>query len=144
MLLFLFKMFPLALVIQAADQPDQIGWKEAIQFGPTVVILFMILAFLIRMAPIWKEVRLREIEMRGEENVVKRETAGALGQLANVLQVIAIEQRRATEEVTISQRVNASTASELNVNVKRLMQHVEDLDKRIDPIIAQKEKSESS
>jgi hypothetical protein len=139
MLLYFYLISFLSLILQAADQ---IGWKEAIQFGPTVVILFMILAFLIRMAPIWKEVRLREIEMRGEENVVKREMAGALGQLGNVLQVIAVEQRKATEEVTISQRVNASTAHELNVNVKRLAQHVEELDNKFESINSQKEKSE--
>jgi hypothetical protein len=141
MLFYLYQIFPLGLILQASDQ---IGWREAIQFGPTVVILFMLLVFLIRIAPIWKEVRLREIDMRAEENVVKREQAGALGQLANVLQVIAVEQRRATEEVTISQRVNASTANELNVNVKRLMQHVEELDKKVDSSTNQKEKSENS
>lgn len=111
-----------ALFLQAGDQ---IGWKDVIQFGPTAVLLFMILAFVIRLAPIWKEVRLREIDVRADENQVKREQSTALGQLATVLQSIAVEQRRATETIEILQRVNADSNDRLSQNVHSLTERLD-------------------
>ncbi|MET0466903.1 MAG: hypothetical protein ABW007_27325 [Chitinophagaceae bacterium] len=115
----------LILIFQPAG--GEAGWAQAIQYGPTVVLLLIILGFLVRIAPMWKEIRLKEIDMRGEENVVKREMAGALTQLATALKDIAVEQRRATEEVSITQRVN----SDMN---ERLAQNVQSLNERLDRV----------
>lgn len=120
------------------------GWREAIQYGPTVVILFMLLAFLIRVLPIWKEIRLRELDMRSEENVVKREQAVALGRLGDVLQSIAIEQRKATEEAILMQRMNASSADELSHNVRQLSKRMGDFEHQLDSLSPQKEQAEKA
>jgi hypothetical protein len=111
-------MPPSLFAFQAASDPA--GWAQAVQYGPTVVLLLIILGFLIRIAPMWKEIRLKEIDLRGEENVVKREMAGALTQLATALKDIAVEQRRATEEISITQRVNSDMNERLTQNVKSL------------------------
>lgn len=116
------------LFFQAADG---LAWAQLIQFGPTVVLLALVLWFLIRMAPMWKEIKLREMELRSEENGVKREQASALGQLAEALQSIAVEQRKATEEVGIMQRMNADSSDNLSSNVKALTQRVDVIQKQI-------------
>ena len=113
-----------ALLMLQGDAP---GWAQIAQFGPTVVLLALILAFLVRIAPMWKEIRLKEIDLRADENVVKREQAGALSQLAGALKDIAVEQRRATEEVGILQRANNDTND-------RLVHTVQGLTERLDKV----------
>ena len=100
-------------------------------YGPTTVMLALILLFLIRLAPVWKEVQLKKIEAGREETVVKHEQAAALGQLAGALKEIAVEQRRATEEVGILQRVNAETADQVSLSVKQLSRRLDDMESRI-------------
>jgi hypothetical protein len=114
-----------ALILQAGEPT---WWKEAFQYGPTIVLLFMILLFLIRIAPIWKEVRLSEIAARTDEAQAKREQASALGQLATVLQSVAVEQRRATETIEILQRVNADSSDRLSQNVHSLNERLDRLE----------------
>ncbi len=68
--------------------------------------------------------------MRSEENVVKREQACALGQLADALKDIAVVQRRATEEVGIMQRMNADSSDQLSNSVKALTQRLDVVQKK--------------
>lgn len=110
-------------------QNDLMPWKELVQLGPTVVLLALILCTIIWLAPVWKEVKIKELEMHSEDNVVKGELANALGQLANALKEIAVEQRRATEEVSILQRMNNDSADQLSNNVRGLTQRVDSLEK---------------
>ncbi len=100
-------------------------------YGPTVVLLGMVLVFLIKFAPMWKEVRLRELEIRAEENQTHITQAAALTtlgdvltSLSSVLKSIAVDQRRATEAIEISQRVNADTNDHLSTNVRLLNEHI--------------------
>jgi hypothetical protein len=111
---------------------DALAWSQLIQFGPTVVLLALILWFLARALPVWKELRLKEMELRSEESVVKGQQAVALGQLAGALTDIAVEQRRATEEVKILQRVNADSADDLTHSVRALTQRVDGIQQRIE------------
>lgn len=106
-------------------QADTAGWSEAFRYGPTVVLLVLILGFLIRVAPMWKEIRLKEMDQRSEENVVKEKQAEALGQLAVALKDIAVEQRRATEEVGIVLRVNADTSDQLRASLTNMSQRLD-------------------
>lgn len=110
---------------------DTLAWSQLIQFGPTVVMLALFFWFVIRLAPMWKEIKLRELDVRLEENGVKREQASALGQLAEALRSIAVEQRKATEEVGIMQRMNADSSDNLSSNVKALTQRVDVIQKQI-------------
>ena len=126
---------------------EGLAWSQLIQFGPTVVLAALILWGVIRLAPIWKEVRLREIDLRMDENVVKGQQAAALGQLAGALTNIAVEQRKATEEVRILSRVNADSADELSLNVRQLSQRVDVVQQRLDnpsPSFDQTEKRQTA
>lgn len=106
------------------------GLTQLIQFGPTVVMLGLLLWCVIKLAPMWKEVRLRELDVREQEGVAKGQQAGALNQLADALREIAVEQRRATEELTIMQRVNNDSSSQLRYSVDTLSQRVDSLEKK--------------
>lgn len=95
-------------------------WMQYVAFGPGFIALVLILIFLIRMAPTWKEVKLRELELRSNEVNVRGEEAKALGALANVLDSVALRQREASENLEIMQRVNADASQKLTVNVAGL------------------------
>jgi hypothetical protein len=123
---------------------DTSSWTPFLQFGPTVVMLALILGFLIRVTPTWKEIKLRDLDQRVEENAVKREQAVALGRLADVLQSIAVEQRKATEEAVLMQRMNASSADELSHNVKQLSRRMDEIDHRLESLSPQKEQAEKA
>ncbi|MCP9494269.1 MAG: hypothetical protein MSG64_07425 [Pyrinomonadaceae bacterium MAG19_C2-C3] len=104
---------------------ELIPWGQIVQFGPTVVLLTLILLFLIRVAPTYKEIKVKELEVRGLESHSKSEQAASLSQLASSLKEIAVEQRRATETVQILQRVNADSTDRLTVSVERLAERVQ-------------------
>lgn len=115
-------------------QSEAIPWGQIATFGPTVVLLALILWFVMKMAPTWKEVKFKEIEVRSDENRVKAEQATALNSLAIVLREIAVEQRKATENIDISQRVNADAAERLSSTVAlvaRRVDSLEDLEPRV-------------
>jgi hypothetical protein len=109
-------------------QTDVFSWGQIVGYGPTVILLALILWFLLRMAPMWKEVKLKELDIRTEENKVKSEEAAALNALASVLKDIAVEQRRATESIEISQRVNADSAEKISQSVSLLARRVDGLE----------------
>jgi hypothetical protein len=113
------------LLLLQIDAP----WREFIAFGPGFVALIMILIFLIRMAPTWKEVKLRELDLRGEEVKMRGEEGKALGALANVLDSIAVRQTEATENVQMLQRVNVDSNQKLNMNLLSLNDRLDRLDR---------------
>lgn len=100
-------------------------------YGPTVVLLGMILVFLLKFAPTWKEVRLRELDLRAGESEAKVAQSAALTTLgeslkglSNVLQSVAVEQRRATEMIEILQRANADSTDHLINQVRQVGERV--------------------
>ncbi len=109
-------------------QAESVPWGQIATFGPTVVLLALILWFLIRMAPVWKEVKFKELEVRGDESKVKGEQATALNSLASVLRDVSVEQRRATENIEISQRVNAELADRLSTSLQLLARRLDGLE----------------
>lgn len=126
------------LIFQAAETGggETALWTQLAQFGPTVVLLFLILGFLLRAAPVYKEIKLKEIDARIEENDVKREQANALGQLAGalsglagVVQSVAVEQRRATDTIGILQRASTKDTDELSSAVRQLTQRIDGIEK---------------
>ena len=121
------------LIIFQANNPAE--WKDLFQYGPTVILLALVLWFLLRALPIWKEVKLKELDLRGEENQAKLQQSDALGRLADVLKDIAVEQRRATENIEISQRVNAHSAEQLSVQVGVISKRVDQIEQRVAAVI---------
>jgi hypothetical protein len=105
-------------------------WTQFAPYGPTVIMLALILGFLIRIAPTWKDVKLREFDLRAEENSVKKEQAGALTLLADVLKSVAVEQRRATESVELMQRVNSDGNERLSHTMQSFNARLEVIERR--------------
>lgn len=106
-------------------------WNQLLVYGPTVILLALILAFLLKIAPVWRDVKMREFDLRAEEGQVREKEAAALGVLAKaldgmgeILKSIAIEQRRATETIEILQRVNADAGDHLTANIRVLSERI--------------------
>jgi len=127
-------LFAMLVYLLSFIQDGDLGWSQIVQFGPTAVLLAMILVFLVRLAPTWKEIKLKELEMRADENVVKGQQAGALNSLADVLKEIAVVQRQATETIQILQRANAQDADRLATNVSVVAQRLESVEQRVSTI----------
>jgi hypothetical protein len=115
----------------------EIAWPQVAALGPTVVMLALVLGFLLRIAPTWKEIKLRELNVREQEAAARTEQAAALKQLgtsnlemAGTLKEVAIEQRRATEGVKILQRVNADTSDQMARQMAILSDRVERIERR--------------
>jgi Mg/Co/Ni transporter MgtE len=98
---------------------------QLLPYGPTVIMLALVLWTVIRLSPMWKELRLRELDVREQESLSKGEQASALNRLADVVKDIAVEQRRATENIEIMQRVNADSNERLAHNVHSLMERLD-------------------
>jgi len=115
------------------------GWTELgpfLQYGPTIILLFFILGFLLKALPTWKEVKLKELELRGSDIETRGKEAEALSSLSTVLHEVAVEQRKATDEqkraaqsIDILQRVNSDASDRLAVNVALLNDRLERLEK---------------
>lgn len=83
-----------------------------------MVLVALILGFLLKMAPTWKELKIREFDQRGLDNQTREKEAAALSLLSHTLEVIAVEQRKATEAVELSQRINSDSANKLDELVR--------------------------
>jgi type VI protein secretion system component VasK len=102
-----------------------LSWQQAgALYGPTIIMFGMLLAFIVKVLPAWKEVRLKELDLRANEMPLREKQAEALGKLADVLEAVAIEQRRATEETKILQRVNADASDQLTAHVRLLSDRI--------------------
>lgn len=121
-------MIPVLLLQGAGDWPSL---PQMVQYGPTIIILVLLLGSLIRLAPVWKEIRLKELDIRAEEATVKGQQAAALSSLAQVLKEIAVEQRRATETIEILQRVNAQTSDQLTAGLNVVERRIEQMETKI-------------
>ena len=115
------------------------GWRDLgplLQYGPTVILLLVILGFLLKALPTWKEIKLKELDLRGHDIETRGEEAKALSSLAIVLRDVAVEQRKATEEtqratetIDILQRVNSDVSDRLAGSVAALNDRLERLEK---------------
>jgi hypothetical protein len=136
------------------ELPFSWHWGEATAFGQTVVILIIIAWFFVKVAPMWKELKLREFSVREGEAKVGLEQAVALKSVGSSLEAMAgslkglgaslnnsteimglvvVEQRRATEAVRIMQRVNAESTERLHASVQDLaarLARLEEMDER--------------
>jgi hypothetical protein len=119
-------------------QASEISWPQVALWGPTIIILMLVLGFLIRMAPIWKDVRFRELEVREKENETRGQIAQSLtqlgagltalgtglGEMSGVLRDVAVEQRKATEVLEIIQRYQVDRDDQLDFKVRALDERI--------------------
>lgn len=116
-------------------------WERWVGQGVAVTLVIVFLGFLLRALPTWKEVKIEEFKIRQKEAEASGQVAGsltllanaqiqqsaALGQLGETIKDIAIEQKKATDNVLILQRVNANEA-------QNIAQAVDTLNERLDTL----------
>ena len=126
-------------------QADQLPWGgQLAMFGPTIVILVLLLGFMLKAMPTWKELRMRELAVREEEAKSRAEHAmalkavggslealgGSLNRSSQLLENVALEQRRATDAVRLLQRVNSQTTERLEGIVHDVITRVGAIEER--------------
>lgn len=119
-------------------------------YGPTIVILGMVLAFLLRALPTWRLIKGRELDIREVEAQARSSQADALKSLGSslenmgsalnrnseVLKSVAIEQRRATDAIRLVQRISVGSTD-------KLREAIEDHEARLSEIEAGRDEIES-
>src|ERR1700752_601700 len=100
--------------------------KDLIAYGPTVVILLLLLW---KGLPVWREVKLRELDIRHEEVGALGQLSDGLTSIAAVLKSVGVEQRKATDTIELMQRVNSDAAERLEVNIKMLSDRLDELER---------------
>ena len=121
-------------------------WNKVADQGTAVVVLFMILFFgllyVVKVLPTWKAVRLdanaAQTQMAGalalvanaitDSNKTRALEMQAITHLADVVQSIAVEQRKANESIRIMQRVQADSTDDLTDFVQELNQRLAQLE----------------
>ena len=101
-------------------------------WGPTLILLGMVIIFLLKIRPSVEKVKLRELDVRELEANSRGQMAASLVQLGNglekmsgVLKEITIEQRHSIEMVEILQRVNSDAQDALSFNIRSLSEQLQ-------------------
>ncbi len=106
-------------------------WTDYIGEGAVFSLVLVMLGFILKMLPTWKEIRIEEMKVR----LKSAESIGSLGnslnQLGIVMNNVAIEQRKSTENVLILQRVSADESRNLTSAVDELLERMVLLEKNL-------------
>jgi len=130
-------------LFQEAVNTVNSGWEKWIGEGVAISLIIILLGFLLRALPTWKEIKINEFNVRTKEAEVGGQTSLAISnlatsqtQLATALETlggtvrdIAIEQKKATENVMILQRVNTNESQQMSNIVEELVERVDALEK---------------
>lgn len=120
----------------------QSDWLQIVGQGAVATLVVVILGFLLRALPTFKEIKMKELEVRTKEAEASGQVAISLTILANAqnqqsaalhalgetIKDIAIEQKKATENVLILQRVNSSEAQNISQTVDTLIERIDTLE----------------
>ena len=124
------------MLLLILTEPMDFSWPQLALWGPTIIILVIVLGFLLKVLPTWKELKLLDFSIREAEAKAKSEQAASLGHLgegitvmSETLKEIAVEQRRATDAVKILQRVNADTSDQMTRHLAILTDRVERIER---------------
>ncbi|MGA9767473.1 MAG: hypothetical protein WBV94_00420 [Blastocatellia bacterium] len=109
-----------------------IPWGQLALWGPTLLLLGMVIIFLLKIRPSVEKVKLRELDVRELEASSRGQMAASLVQLGSglekmsaVLRDVTIEQRRSIEMVEILQRVNSDAQDALSFNIRTLSEKLQ-------------------
>ena len=114
--------------------PDSSGLSEIKNFAPTIVIVFVAIWGVIKLAPTWREVKLRELDIREKEVAQREQQSVAIQALAECTRDIALEQRHATEALRIAERVNIREGEKLGDTVLEVKEAVHLVAARVDAV----------
>lgn len=122
------------------------GWEQWIgESSVAVLLVFLFLGFLLKALPTWREIKIAEFTVRTKEAEAsgqlsisltsfanaQNQLANALGQLGETVKDIAIEQKKATDNVMILQRVNANESEKLSNSVDNLIERMDTLEENL-------------
>jgi|HubBroStandDraft_6_1064221.scaffolds.fasta_scaffold222131_3 hypothetical protein len=121
---------------------EMLQFSQLYLYGPTVVILAMVLAFMLRALPTWRVMKTRELDIREIEAQARSSQADALKSLGDslgglgsalnrnseVLSNVAIEQRRATDAIRLLQRINGDSTDHLRATVEDLVSRLAEIE----------------
>jgi len=103
------------------------GFSEIKNMAPTIVLVFVVIWGVIKLAPTWKEVKMRELDIREKEVTQREQQSMAVQTLAECTRDIAIEMKHTAEALRIAERVTIMRGEAL--------QHLtEDLEARVDAL----------
>lgn len=119
-----------------------LGWEKWVGEGVAVMMFLIMLGFLLRAMPTWKEIKIAEFDVRTKEAeasgqmslsltqfaTAQNQLANALGTLGETVKDIAIEQKKATDNVMILQRVSTAESNQLSQSVDDLIERMDTLE----------------
>lgn len=105
--------------------PSILEWGQLVTNVSVLGAIILALIIISKAVPHWKEIKLKELDIKKGDSEVREKEAAALTQLAAVLESIAVEQRRATETIEIMQRVNADASERLTSSVHTLNERLD-------------------
>ena len=115
------------------------GWETWLREGISISLIILILGFILKLLPSWKEVKLAEIDVRKEEAKAQVQIANSLGalgtslnQISTTMNNVAIEQRRATDNVKILYRATADENSNIINSVDGLMERMDSFEEKLE------------
>ena len=112
------------------------GLTELKNFAPTIIIVIVVMWGTIKLAPTWKEVKMRELDIRDKEVAQREQQAVVIQSLADTTRDIAIEQKHATEALRIAERVTIREGEKLSETVHEMRDTVHAVAARVEVIEA--------
>lgn len=106
-------------------------WTAYIGEGAVFSLVLVMLGFILKMLPTWKEIRIEEMKVRLKSAESIGNLGNSLNQLGIVMNNVAIEQRKSTENVLILQRVSADESRNLTSAVDELLERMDLLEKNL-------------
>jgi hypothetical protein len=112
------------------------GFAELKNFAPTIVMTFLILWTVLRVTPTWKEVKMRQMDVREKEIAALAELSTAVRTQAEVTREIAIVQKDATDALRVAERVEIKRGERLAESVQEVANSVQEVTNRLEVIEA--------
>jgi hypothetical protein len=110
------------------------GLSELKNFAPTIIMCGLVIWGVVKIAPTWKEVKMRELDIREKEIGQREQQAVATQTLAETTREIAIETKHGIEALKIAERVNLREGEKLNDAVHEIMDTVREIVVRVEAI----------
>lgn len=92
---------------------EVLGWDKIFALPAAIIVLGVILYFIFRALPTWKDVKLAEIKVRESEAESRTNEASAFGKLSDVLNAMIVDQQRDARNAHVLQRVNAAASDKI-------------------------------
>lgn len=118
---------------------DAISIEKLLSLPYALIVLGIVLWFVLKVLPTWKEVKLADNESRKAEAAAIGALSSAIISLSNsqsqfstVVNNVAVEQKRSLDQVKILQRVSVSSSDVLLETVNQLTEQIQFITDRVE------------